>query len=72
MKNQNAKLMAYGAEIQVNPNGCVYVTINGTTVYFENCYWENIRSTTPIINVWNENSPEDSAIDLTEYIILNT
>lgn len=36
MKNQNVKLTAHGAEIQVTPSGAVYVTINGTTVYFEN------------------------------------
>ncbi len=69
MKNQNLKLTAHGAEIQVTPSGAVYVTINGTTVYFENCYWKSIEATTPILNVWHEGSPEDSAIDLTEYLI---
>lgn len=36
MENQNVKLTVHGTEIQVTPGGAVYVTINGSTVYFEN------------------------------------
>ena len=48
MKNQNVKLAAYGAEIQVTQGGAVYVTINGTTVYFEN------GSAGRILKSWSE------------------
>ncbi len=60
MKNQNVKLVAHGAEIQVNPNGCVYVTINGTTVYFEN------GSAGLVLNLWTEDMEPDTSIDLVE------
>ena len=68
MGNQNVKLTAHGVKVQINEGGCVYVTINGMTVYFENAYWTNIKATTPILNVWHESSPEDSSIDLTEFL----
>jgi hypothetical protein len=53
MKNQNAKLLAHGAEIQVTPGGAVYVTINGTTVYFEN------GSAGRILYAWNPGDMEE-------------
>jgi hypothetical protein len=60
MKNQNAKLLAHGAEIQVTPGGAVYVTINGTTVYFEN------GSCGLSVNLWTDDMEPDTAIDLVE------
>ena len=60
MKNQNTKLVAHGAEIQVNPNACVYVTINGTTVYFEN------GSAGLVLNLWTQDMDPDTSIDLVE------
>jgi len=52
MKNQNVKLAAHGAEIQVTQGGAVYVTINGTTVYFEN------GSAGRILKAWNASDME--------------
>ncbi len=50
MENPNLNLSVHGAEIQVTSGGAVYVTINGTTVYFEN------GSAGRILKAWN---PED-------------
>lgn len=60
MKNQNLKLTAHGAEIQVTPGGAVYVTINGWTVYFEN------GSAGLCLNLWTDDMEPDTAIDLVE------
>jgi hypothetical protein len=60
MENQNVKLAAHGAEIQVTSGGAVYVTINGTTVYFEN------GSVGLSLNFWTEDMEPDTAIDLVE------
>jgi hypothetical protein len=46
--NKNIKVQAHGAEIQVTSGGAVYVTINGTTVYFEN------GSAGRILTAWSE------------------
>jgi hypothetical protein len=47
MNNPNLNLSLNGAEIQVTEGGAVYVTINGTTVYFEN------GSAGRILHAWN-------------------
>jgi hypothetical protein len=60
MQNQNTKLFAHGAEIQITPAGSVYVTINGTTVYFEN------GSVGLYLTLWTEDMEPDTAIDLVE------
>jgi hypothetical protein len=62
MENQNVKLNAHGAEIQVNPNACVYVTINGMTVYFEN----SSTGLEPYVSFWNESSGIDEATNLSD------
>jgi hypothetical protein len=60
MENQNAKILVNGAEIQVTPTGSVYVTINGTTLYFEN------GSVGLCLSLWTEDMEPDTAIDLVE------
>jgi hypothetical protein len=60
MKNQNLKLTAHGAEIQVTTAGAVYVTINGTTIYFEN------GSSGLSLNLWTDDMEPDTTIDLVE------
>jgi hypothetical protein len=60
MKNQNVKLAVNGAEIQVTSGGAVYVTINGTTVYFEN------GSVGLSLNLWTTEMEPDQIIDLVE------
>ena len=58
MKNQNTKLVAHGAEIQVTPAGSVYVTIKERTIYFENdiCGID--------ISTWSKHDEPDTSIDL--------
>jgi hypothetical protein len=53
MNNPNLNLSAHGAEIQVTSGGAVYVTINGTTVYFEN------GSAGRILKAWNPADMEE-------------
>ena len=60
MENQNAKILVNGAQIQVTPAGSVYVTINGTTIYFENA------SVGLCLSLWTEDMEPDTAIDLVE------
>ena len=60
MENQNVNLKAFGAQVQVTPGGAVYVTINGTTVYFEN------GSCGLSLSLWTEDMETDQSIDLVE------
>lgn len=53
MKNQNVKVKAHGVKVQINEGGCVYVTINGTTIYFEN------GSAGRILKAWNPADMEE-------------
>lgn len=60
MENQNVNLKSFGAQVQITPGGAVYVTINGTTVYFEN------GSCGLSLSLWTEDMEVDEAIDLVE------
>jgi hypothetical protein len=60
MENQNVNLKTFGAQVQVTPGGAVYVTITGTTVYFEN------GSCGLSLSLWTEDMETDQSIDLVE------
>ena len=64
MENQNVKIKAHGAKIQVTEGGAVYVEINGWTVYFE-----SHNSNTDLV-AWHESFEEDHAIDLSNNLTL--
>ena len=53
MLSENLKVTAYGAEIEITKGGAVYVTINGTTVYYEN------SEAGRILNAWNAADMEE-------------
>lgn len=58
--DNSVKMKAHGVKVQINEGGCVYVTINGTTVYFEN------GSVGLCLSLWTKDMEPDTAIDLVE------
>lgn len=53
-------LEANGVSVRIGNHGLVYVTINGTTVYFEN------GSSGLILNLYTDDMEPDTTIDLVE------
>lgn len=58
--DNSVKIDAHGVKVQINEGGCAYVTINDTTVYFEN------GSVGLCLSLWTEDMEPDTAIDLVE------
>lgn len=60
MSKNYTLLEANGVSVRIGNHGLVYVTINGTTVYFEN------GPCGLILNLWTDDMEPDTAIDLVE------
>lgn len=60
MSKNYTLLEANGVKVQIGKNGFAYITINGTTVYFEN------GSCGLILNLWTDDMEPDTTIDLVE------
>lgn len=60
MSKNYTLLETNGVKVQIGKNGFAYITINGTTIYFEN------GSTGLCLNLWTDEMEPDTTIDLVE------
>lgn len=60
MSKNYTLLEANGVSVRIGNHGSTYITINGTTVYFEN------GTSGLILNLWTDDMEADTTIDLVE------